>query len=282
MEVTFWGVRGSIPAPGPATIRYGGNTSCVSVRLSDGQLVIFDCGTGARNLGNALMATEFGSGAGHATFLLSLAQWDHIQGFPFFVPFYVTGNRFSVFGGTRDPKELETILEGQMAAQYFPVQTIRNMAAGLELGALPQVGALSIGGARLTAVRSQPGPQGALSFRLEENGTSLVYAGHAGYGKGGPSPETVALCADATLLIHETTFTPEDFARYSNRGLTSLAQAIDCAIAARVKRLALFHYDQDYTDNDVDALVDRARRMLAERDAAIEVVGAAERLTLQV
>src|SRR5687768_12120087 len=103
MEVTFWGVRGSIPSPGPSTVRYGGNTSCVSVKLDDGSLVILDCGTGARNLGLSLMAGDFGQGRGRATMLLSHAHWDHIQGFPFFVPFYVGGNVFTVYGGANTP-----------------------------------------------------------------------------------------------------------------------------------------------------------------------------------
>src|SRR5262249_52303283 len=88
MELTFWGVRGSIPAPGPGTVRFGGNTSCVSLRTSGGKLIILDCGTGARNLGNTLLSGPFGKGGGEASILLSHAHWDHIQGFPFFVPLY--------------------------------------------------------------------------------------------------------------------------------------------------------------------------------------------------
>src|SRR5205823_4903348 len=98
MELTFWGVRGSIPAPGPGTVRYGGNTSCVSLRTSEGKLIVLDCGTGARNLGMSLLDGPFGRGKGQASILLSHAHWDHIQGFPFFVPLYIAGNTFSIFG----------------------------------------------------------------------------------------------------------------------------------------------------------------------------------------
>src|ERR671928_1157664 len=117
MEIRVWGARGSIPSPGPATVRYGGNTSCVAVRLSDGSLVVLDCGTGARNLGLQLLTGPFGQGQGRATFLLSHAHWDHIQGFPFFGPFYVAGNAFTIYGGDRGEVPLEQILERQMAAQ---------------------------------------------------------------------------------------------------------------------------------------------------------------------
>src|SRR4051795_6272561 len=158
MEATFFGVRGSIPAPGPSTVRYGGNTSCVAVRLASGELIILDCGTGARNLGLALLSGDFGQGRGRATFLLSHAHWDHIQVFPFFVPFYTPGNRFTVFGGSRTPEILEEILEGQMAAQYFPVQTIKNMAATIEVHAVPEGTAFTVGEARVTARAIPHGP----------------------------------------------------------------------------------------------------------------------------
>ena len=127
MQLAFWGVRGSIPAPGPATVRYGGNTSCVSLRPSGGGLIVLDCGTGARNLGMSLMDGPFGQGRGEASILLSHAHWDHIQGFPFFVPLYQPGNRFQIFGVAASSAMLEGILEGQMAPQYFPVQTLKNM-----------------------------------------------------------------------------------------------------------------------------------------------------------
>jgi hypothetical protein len=103
MEVTFFGVRGCIASPGPGTVRYGGNTSCVLVRLGDGEIIILDCGTGARNLGISLMTGPCGKGQGRASILLSHAHWDHIQGFPFFLPFYTAGNRFTCTAGPTPP-----------------------------------------------------------------------------------------------------------------------------------------------------------------------------------
>ena len=131
MRIKFWGVRGSIPAPGPDTIRYGGNTSCVSIHTASGKLVIIDMGTGLMHLGNAMLAGDHGKGAGKAAILLSHAHWDHIQGFPFFVPLYVPGNTFRIHGGAKSSPMLEGILEGQMAPQYFPVQTLKNMGASI-------------------------------------------------------------------------------------------------------------------------------------------------------
>ena len=283
MEITFFGVRGSIPAPGPSTVRYGGNTSCVSVRLQSGELIILDCGTGARNLGLALLSGDFGQGRGRATFLLSHAHWDHIQGFPFFVPFYTPGNRFTVYGGGRSPGLLEEVLEGQMAAQYFPVQTIKNMASVIDVHAVPEGTSFAVGSAQVRAVAIPHGPTMALAFRIEDAGKVLTYASDAGYDADGPTEEMLALYRGADLLIHDATYTPEDRAARLHRGLSSVDDAIDAAVAAKVRRLALFHYDQDYTDHDVDQLVVRARSRLADNPGAkIELIAAAEGLSVRL
>jgi len=283
MDVTFWGVRGSIPSPGPATVRYGGNTACVSVRLANGELVIIDCGTGARNLGISLLSGPFGKGKGRGTLLLSHAHWDHIQGFPFFGPFYVPGNSFAIYGGSRGERLLEDVLERQMAAQFFPVQSFRNMGARIEMRALGENQDVRVGSATIRAHANPHGPTTALAFRIEADGRSLAYASDAGYGSEGPPDAALNLYRGVDLLIHDSTFTPEDRALRLERGLSSLQEAVDCAAQARVAKLALFHYDQDYSDHDVDQLVARGRRALAERGAnGIEVIGAAEGLTLSL
>ena len=160
MEISFWGVRGSIPAPGPATVRYGGNTSCVSLRPGGGGLIVLDCGTGARNLGMALMDGPFGKGHGEASILLSHAHWDHIQGFPFFVPLYQPGNKFHIYGGAQSSAMLEGILEGQMAPQYFPVQTLKNMGAGIDIAAIDEGKSIEVAGCSVRACTNPHGRAG--------------------------------------------------------------------------------------------------------------------------
>ena len=135
MKIRFWGVRGSIPAPGPDTIRYGGNTACLSIHTKAGGLVIVDMGTGLMHLGNALMTGPFGKGHGRATILLSHTHWDHIQGLGFFAPVFIGGNRFTVWGPGQSSTVLEDILEGQMDPNFSPLQSLKNFSARLELNA---------------------------------------------------------------------------------------------------------------------------------------------------
>ena len=283
MELKFWGVRGSIPAPGPETIRYGGNTSCVSLRPSSNGLIVLDCGTGARNLGNTLLDGAFGKGAGEASILLSHAHWDHIQGFPFFVPLFLPGNKFHIFGGAKSSSMLEGILEGQMEPQYFPVQTLKNMGASIDIVAIAEGEPFEV---ERCTVRARTNPHGrttALAFRIEDAGRVVVYATDAGYAAGGPPAASLELYRGADVLIHDSTYTPEDGRRYADRGFSSVEDAVGAAIAARVKRLVMFHYDQDYTDTEVDALCARGRRLLDERGGRdIELVGAVEGSTLTV
>jgi phosphoribosyl 1,2-cyclic phosphodiesterase len=264
MKIRFWGVRGSIPAPGPETNRYGGNTSCVSVTAA-GELVIIDMGTGLMHLGNALMAAEFGKGTGKATILLSHTHWDHIQGLGFFAPVFIPGNQFTVWGPGGSPEVLEEILEGQMDPNFSPLQTLRNFSATFDVRAATEHFAIgSIG------VRSRLHPHGAttaLAFRIEEAGKSFVYASDVGY-LGEPGP-LIDLYRGADVLLHDTTYRPADQATRRDRGFSSYEEACDAAIAAKVKRLVTFHYDQDYTDDDVDQIVAACEARLAPHGIAV-------------
>src|SRR5919197_473302 len=119
MRIRFWGTRGSLAKPGPSTIRYGGNTSCVEVRAADGTLIVLDCGTGAHELGRSLVASAVQLIRGH--FLLTHTHWDHIQGFPFFAPLFIPGNEWDLYAPGSGGQQLESALAGQMEYTYFPV-----------------------------------------------------------------------------------------------------------------------------------------------------------------
>lgn len=275
MKLKFWGVRGSIPAPGPETNRYGGNTSCVSIATASGALVIIDMGTGLMHLGNSLLATEFGKGQGRASILLSHTHWDHIQGLGFFPPVFIPGNQFTLWGPGNSNDFLEGILEGQMDPNFSPLQTLKNFSATFDIHAIRDGSSFETEGLTIRAREHDHGAAKALSFRIEEAGKVFVYASDVGYPEGLPTPaEAVAHYAGADVLLHDTTYRPEDQATRRNRGFSSYVEACEAAIAARVKRLVTFHYDQDYTDDDVDVLVASCREILAPH--GISVVPARE------
>jgi phosphoribosyl 1,2-cyclic phosphodiesterase len=277
-------VRGSIPAPGPETNRYGGNTSCVEVRTAAGELIIIDMGTGLMPFGNSLLPTDFGKGKGRATILLSHSHWDHIQGLGFFAPVFIPGNEFALYGYAKSSSMLEGILEGQMNPNFSPLYTLKNLGAAFEVRAVtPNGGAFEAGGCRITSCANPHGSTTALAFRLEEAGRSFVYASDAGYPDTGPSAEAQALYRKASVLLHDTTYTPEHQQRRRNRGFSSYVEAATAAVRAQAEHLVMFHYDQDYADGDVDALRDACRAELDRQGGtAIKLTAAAEGLELEV
>jgi phosphoribosyl 1,2-cyclic phosphodiesterase len=285
MEVTFWGVRGTIPAPGQETNRYGGNTSCVTVRTRRGHLIILDCGTGLFNLGRSLMPGEFGQGKGTATVLLSHAHWDHIQGMPFFAPVFVPGNSFTFYGPGQSSGMLEGILEGQMNPHFSPLQTLRNLGATLKIQAIAEgAAAVEIDGIRITGQLNAHGERAtAMAYRLEEDGRVLVYASDAGYPATGAPASVLSHYEGADVLIHDCTYTPEDRAARLERGNSSFADAADAAVRARVGHLVMFHYDQDYSDDTVDECRERCRHLLDDKGGrSIRLTAANEGLVLRV
>ncbi len=287
MKIRFWGVRGSIPAPGPETNRYGGNTSCVSVTTSTGGLIIIDMGTGLMHLGNSLMAGPFGKGQGKASILLSHTHWDHIQGLGFFAPVFVGGNQFTVWGPgpSGSAGMLEEILEGQMDPNFSPLQTLKNFSAVFDVRAAEPGIAFEAEGLRVTAREHPHGATTALAFRIEEAGRSFVYASDVGQPEvdAPPAAEAIAFYRGADVLLHDTTYRPADQESRRNRGFSTYEDAAIVAVAAKVKRLVTFHYDQDYTDDDVDELVAACRATLDARGGTeIEIVPAREGDELEI
>ncbi|HEY0191569.1 MAG TPA: MBL fold metallo-hydrolase [Kofleriaceae bacterium] len=273
MKIRFWGVRGSIPAPGPETIRYGGNTACVSVHTDAGGLIIIDMGTGLMGLGNTLLTGAFGKGTGRASMLLSHTHWDHIQGLGFFAPVFVGGNAFTVYGPGGSPEVLEDILEGQMDPNFSPLQTLKNFSAAFDVKAVLPGTPFTAEGLAITAREHAHGTTTALAFRITETTAagerSFVYASDVGQpldtSEPTPDPAAIAFYRGADVLLHDSTYRPRDQATRRNRGFSSYEDAAAAAIAARVGRLVTFHYDQDYSDDEVDELVRDCRAALDAR-----------------
>ena len=283
MKLIFWGVRGCIPAPGSSFARFGGNTSCVAVEGAGGELVILDAGTGLIELGKSLMGGRFGVGEGEATMLLSHAHWDHIQGFPFFVPVHIRGNRFRIFGAPGSPEVVERILEGQMNPHFMPVQSLRNLGAEISFAALRPGGVETIGGLSVRCCAVPHGRSESLAFRLQDGDCSMVFVPDVSYPGGQPDPEILAFYEGADALVHDCTFSREDWIGRRERGYASVEMAAAAAIGARVRRLVMFHYDQDYQDRRIEGLMDECRQLLDRGGgASIELVAAAEGETLDL
>lgn len=283
MQITFWGVRGSIPAPGPETVRYGGNTLCVEIQTEAGKRVILDAGSGLAVLGNRLLGEAFGKGQGEAAIVLSHAHMDHIQGFPFFAPIYIPGNRFTIYGREQAPGRLERIFEGQMDPNFSPIHSLKNLGAGIEFHSLRGKGPVRIGGLDVSWRTNPHGSTTALAFRIEEAGRVLVYASDAGYGRGGVPEEAIAFYRGAHVLLHDCTYFPEDYEQRANRGFSSISHAAEAALRAEVQALAMIHYDQDYSDEDVDRLAITLRRMLDQQGGVgIQLISSREGQTLRI
>lgn len=287
MRVTFWGTRGSIAKAGPRTVRYGGNTSCVELRTNAGGLVVIDAGTGLHELGQRLMAGAHGQPV-HGNLLISHTHWDHIQGLPFFGPLFVPGNQWHVYGPRGVDTTLSQILAGQMEYTYFPV-ALEDLGATIDYHDLVE-GTFAIDELRVTTQYLHH-PALTLGYRLEADGAVVVYSSdhepHAADLAAGGVVEAsrgdarhLALLRDADLLIHDSQYLAEEFATKQGWGHSTMEYVVDAAVAAGVRRLALYHHDPTRTDDAVDAMVERARARAAH--TGLEVFAAAEEMTVDV
>lgn len=284
-RVKFWGTRGSIATPGPETIRYGGNTACVEVRCGE-DILIFDCGTGIRELGIAL-AREYAERNLEVHLFVSHTHWDHIQGFPFFQPAYRAGNRVNIYSLHSPDRSLERLFTGQMDGNYFPV-TLDDLMARLHFEEL--AGDVQIGDVKISHMHlNHPGL--ALSFRVESKGHSLVYmTDHEPYHKLlGESPHTKRLDAeidafakDTNLLIREAQYTDEEYLTKKGWGHSATSDAVLSAVNAEAQRLVLFHHDPMHDDEQIDSMVEFCRAKIKEQGKEVRVMGAADKLTLRI
>ncbi len=286
VAVTFWGVRGTIPTPGAHTARYGGNTACVEIRTGDGHLVILDAGTGIRGLGKQLAGLQAPDGV-RAHIVLSHAHWDHIQGLPYFAPFFRKGNVITVWGPKQGTVEMGEILRLLMAPVVFPVP-LDALAATLEVKHV-DTAPIDTEGCTITSMRVRH-PAVTLGYRLETpDGTSIVYVTDDELGPGGQydvgakwRERFVKFIGDADLLIHDAMYTPDEIATHSGWGHSTYAEAVELAREAGAKRLALFHHEPEHADDSMDTVADRAREIARKGGGKLEIIAAAEgmRITL--
>ena len=271
----FWGVRGSIPTPGPKTVHFGGNTSCVEVRCGN-QIIIFDAGTGLRALGRALLA-EFNQQPLTLTLLLTHTHWDHIQGLPFFGPIYHSRCRLRILGCEGARKGLVNVLTGQMESTYFPVP-FDKLPSNIEVEELKKFD-FNIGSVRVRAQRANH-PGICVGYRLFTPRGSVAYFPDSEPRPGGEDREMVQFLKGADVLILDSQYDATEYQRHIGWGHGCVDDSVALALAANVKRLCLFHHDPDRSDRQINALLQHARRLATGQRAKLKVDAAREGMTL--
>jgi phosphoribosyl 1,2-cyclic phosphodiesterase/CheY-like chemotaxis protein len=287
MRVRFWGTRGSIPKPGPSTVRYGGNTSCVELRSAAGTLVVLDCGTGALSLGTQLMQAGDKPLRGHL--LISHTHWDHIQGLPFFVPLFVAGNEWDVYAPHGFEKSVREALAGQMQHTYFPVE-LEQLGATIRYHNLTE-GVFTVGDIN---IRTQylNHPALTLGYRLEADGATVAYCcdhePHSrplAYGTGeigAQDQRHIEFAAGADLLIHDAQYRAEEYEGKIGWGHSTIEYAVAMAQLAEVKSLALTHHDPGRDDDAIDKAAETLRAKLKAQGASLNAFFAAEGQVLEL
>lgn len=283
--VRFWGTRGSIPVPGAETARYGGNTACTEVRIGE-TLLIIDCGSGIRNLGTALIK-EFSGAPITGHIFVGHTHWDHIQGFPFFVPAYNPKNTFTLYSVHGAHSSLESVFKGSMGSDYFPIP-LAGLAGKLDF--LEMTGPVDLGAARISFTHlNHPGV--CIGFRIDAQGRSITYiSDHEVFTRLNGDSELArrndARVADfargSDLLIREAQYTEEEYSKRRGWGHSTFADVLPEAVKAGVKRLAVFHHDPDHTDEMMDGHIKYCQDLVMKADSDMQCFAARDGLRIDL
>ena len=295
--VKFWGVRGSIPTPGPTTVEYGGNTSCIEVR-ADGQIIILDAGTGIRLLGQRLVE-EFKTQPIDATLLLTHTHWDHIQGLPFFLPVYEPQNHLRILGYEGARHGLEVVLAGQMESPFFPIG-LREVPANVRIEELKEMD-FHIGPVRVQAAfANHPGI--CVGYRLFTSNGSIAFFPDNESFPVSAAPPGAAATADSRapgsaqhqnrkmieflrgtdVLIMDAMYDVQEYKEHTGWGHGCLDAVVALALQAEVGALYLFHHDPDHDDARVSQMLAHARKLVAAQKGKLQVEAAREGATVEL
>lgn len=272
MYIKCWGSRGSIPVAGKEYIRYGGETTCLQIEAQSGETIILDAGTGLRKLG-LILPSNSGS---HYHMLFTHTHWDHISGFPFFKPLQSPNVTLTINNSKFSMVSVKEVISNIMNPPLFPV-TMQQMQARVVYNDNPQpqfsIGSLDIS----TIPLSHPG--GGLGYRFSENGKVFIFLtdneltfNHPG---GRSIAEYTRFCKDADLVFHDMEYTPEEYPHRKGWGHSAYTDVLDLALNANMKRLGLFHINQERTDDEMDTLVSDCKRIVGKKGASMDCFGVA-------
>jgi phosphoribosyl 1,2-cyclic phosphodiesterase len=289
LKVTFWGVRGSIPVPGPSTMRYGGNTACLEIKSEDGDWIIFDAGTGLRVLGESLDLSK----KQDITILISHPHWDHINGIPFFTPMYIPGNRVAIYGPGTVEMSLGEILAGQMKYSYFPVRTV-ELLADISYNQIEQ-DHFTIGNFRIESITLNH-PVACLGYKVHYGDKTFVYLGdNEPYYNvykdddsemkdfvGTLNERLFEFVKGADVLVSDSQYLPAEYESKRGWGHSTTHHTMNMAVKSGVKKLFFFHHEPLRSDDDLDGIVEHYRAKINERGYRLEVHAAMEGKTFEV
>jgi len=258
VKLRFWGVRGSFAMSGREYLRYGGNTTSIELVTDAGQHLLVDLGTGATELAKHLMGSEFGKGQGQLPILLTHTHLDHIQGLPFFTPFFIKGNQIRIMGANPAALSLEATLQNQLAPHYSPLNGLENLAAGVTIESFVPGTTLALPGYEVATAAVPHGSMWTTGLRIMADGKVVTILSDVEYPTpDDPLPEALALARDADLLIHDAMHADHDYDMRRGWGHSPARAGVVVAERARAKKLALFHHSPDATDEMIDDVVVR-------------------------
>lgn len=300
MKVKFWGVRGSIPTPGPRTVRYGGNTPCIEIQCPGEDAVVIDAGTGIKHLGSAWVANL----PKEIHLFMSHTHWDHIHGFPFFLPIYLPNSRIHVYGPQVQitlaralPLNLKEVLVNQMDHAVFPVMfgSLQAKISFQEIGPIP----FQVGGIRVTPYNLNHTVI-TYGYNFEWRGKKVAYQSdhepfYNVYTREGDADDLITqmirqkndsiveMASGVDLLIADAMYTPEEYPKFRGWGHASIEHVVERAVAAKAKRVAFFHHDPGHDDDFMDKIQKQGEAIARNLgDANLQVIAAVEGSTLEL
>lgn len=275
MEITFWGTRGGVPVSGPDFLEHGGRTTCLEIAFSEAHparpdRIIIDCGTGAVRLGQQRSAAE----TSELLMLQTHMHWDHVQGFPFFKPFYNPGTSVEFWGVDRNGSSLAEVYDGQMSQPTFPVG-MEVQRAEVQFESLPERGERRLGDVVLRW-DEQCHPSGSTAYRIEHDGGVFVFSGDVEVAQGGR--EALEGLADgADVLVMDAQYFPDEYEQYEGFGHSTCLDAVDVAERCGVDRLFLTHHDPSHGD---ERLAQKPEIALEATSDGLDVANARDDLTI--